>query len=274
MKKILITGSGGQLGIRLVSLLKNKYKIIGLTKNDLDITSKDSVKNIIQRHNPDTIINCAAMTDVDGCEENPEIAENINGLSIKNILKNFKGHFIHISTDYVFDGENGPYREEDKKNPINIYGKTKMLGEKIVIKYSNNWTILRSNVLFDLGSKASFVSWVVNSLSNDKDIYVVNDQINNPISINDFTIVIEKIISNNIKGLFHVGSDTFCSRYEFAKIISKIFKLNNKKIHSVSTEYLDQKAKRPLKSGLKTDKLFETIDLDIISLEESIKKLI
>lgn len=273
MQKILITGAGGQLGIRLVSFLDSKYKVIGLSKGDLDITSENDVKIILKKYNPDIIINCAAMTDVDGCEEKPNLAKNINALSIKNILQNFNKHFIHISSDYVFDGENGPYEEKDKTKPINIYGQTKMLGEDIVIKYSNNWTILRTNVLFGLGAKASFVSWVINSLKNNKDINVVNDQINNPISINDLTFIIEKIILNNTRGLFHVGSDTFCSRYEFAKIISRVFKLNNNKIHPVSTKFLNQKAKRPLKSGLKMDKLCKQININAISLEESIKEL-
>lgn len=273
MQKILITGAGGQLGVQLVLRLSYKYKVISLHKNDLDITDENNVKIMIQKHNPDIIINCAAMTDVDGCEQNPKAAKNINGLSIKNILKNFKKHFIHISSDYVFDGENGPYDEEDITNPINIYGQTKLIGEEITTKYSTNWTILRSNVLFDLKSKASFVSWVINSLENNKDIFVVNDQINNPISINNFAFIIEKVILGNIKGLFHVGSDTYCSRYEFAKIICKVFKLNTDKIHSVSTEFLNQKAKRPLKSGLKMDKLCKTINIDKINLEASIKEL-
>ena len=210
------------------------------------------------------------MTDVDGCENNPEIAEKVNALSIKSMLEIFQGFFVHISTDYVFDGKEGPYKEEDNVNPISIYGKTKLLGEEIIIKNSKQWAILRTNVLFGIDSKASFVNWVVNSLKFDKDINVVDDQINNPIWINDFATIIDLVISNNINGLFHIGSDTFCSRYEFAHMIAEIFDLKKEKIHPITTESLNQIALRPLKSGLISKKLLSKLGIKNINLKKSL----
>ena len=273
MKKILITGGNGQLGNCFSLMFNKKYNLLTLSKTEFDITSTEKIRTIIKKHNPEIIINCAAMTDVDGCEDNPILAENINALAIKNLLNIFKGLFIHISTDYVFDGKEGPYKESDIPNPINVYGKTKYVGEEIVTHHSKQWVILRTNVLFDLASKASFVSWVVNSLRENKEIFVVNDQINNPIWINDFAKIIDLVIANDLRGLFHVGSDTLCSRYEFAKMIAEVFNLKKGKIYPISTESLGQNAKRPLKSGLIPNKLLSEIKLENIDLKKSLREL-
>ena len=270
MKKILITGGGGQLALSFYSMFQNKYQIYSLPRKEFDVTDIDQIENVLQKYNPDIILHCAAMTDVDGCEENPILAEKINSLSIKKVLDIFEGSFIYISTDYVFDGSNGPYKETDTPNPINIYGETKLLGEKIIQANSKNWTILRTNVLFESQSKASFLSWVINSLNKEKDIEVVNDQFNNPIWVNDFSHVIDLVITKNIEGLFHVGSNKIYSRYEFAIMIAKVFGLNDKKINPIKTENLNQRAKRPLNSGLIFDKLSSKIDLEKIDLEKSL----
>lgn len=273
MKKILITGGDGQLGRSFSSNYQEKYNILSLGRDSLDITNEEQISKVIKEFQPNIILNCAAMTDVDGCEDNPIIAETINVLAIKNLLDVFKGFFIHISTDYVFDGKKGPYKESDIPNPINMYGKTKLFGEEIVKNNSNQWVILRTNVLFGLASKASFVSWVVNSLKENKEIFVVNDQINNPIWINDFAKIIDLVISNNLKGLFHVGSNTFCSRYEFANMIAEVFNLKKGKIHPISTKSLNQKAERPLKSGLISNKLLSKIQSGNIDLKKSLREL-
>lgn len=273
MKKILITGGDGQLGRSFSSNYQEKYNILSLGRDSLDITNEEQILKVIKEFQPNIILNCAAMTDVDGCEDNPIIAETINALAIKNLLDVFKGFFIHISTDYVFDGKKGPYKESDIPNPINMYGKTKLFGEEIVKNNSNQWVILRTNVLFGLASKASFVSWVVNSLKENKEIFVVNDQINNPVWINDFAKIIDLVISNNLKGLFHVGSDTLSSRYEFANMIAEVFNLKKGKIHPISTESLNQKAGRPLKSGLISNKLLLKIQSDNIDLKKSLREL-
>lgn len=273
MKKILITGGSGQLALSFYSMFQNKYQIFCLPRKKFDITNTDQIESVFQKYNPDTVLHCAAMTDVDGCEKNPILAENVNAQSIKKIVDVYKGDFLYISTDYVFDGSNGPYEETDTPNPINIYGKTKLLGEKILQNSSKNWTIIRTNVLFDFQSEASFLSWVINSLKEEKNIEVVDDQFNNPIWVNDFSSVIDLVIAKDIKGLFHVGSNKIYSRYEFAIMIAKVFELNYKKIHPIKTDKLNQIAKRPLKSGLKPDKLFSEIKLKNIDLNKSLREL-
>ena len=138
MKSILITGAYGQLGESCSHYLKNNYKLIlsGIAPLNnsikLDITDQQSVNNFLEKNNPDIIINLAAFTDVDKCELEEKKAYEINFNGVKNLCKNFSGHFIQISTDYVFDGMNGPYNEDDKTNPLSIYGKTKLEGENLL----------------------------------------------------------------------------------------------------------------------------------------------
>ena len=164
MKTVLITGSNGQLGEACKLNLRSKFNLILSDRKILnkptfiDITKKDSVKNAIDYHQPNVVLNLAAYTDVDGCEKSIETSENINLNGLKNICKYFNGHIIQISTDYVFDGMSGPYHEEDRTNPLSVYGKHKLAAEEFLINNSSNYTIIRTNVLYgDLRSSASFI---------------------------------------------------------------------------------------------------------------------
>ena len=132
----------------------------------LDITELKQVRETITLFQPDVIVHLAAMTDVDGCERDPEMAFDVNVRGTENLLDNFNGRFIYISTDYVFDGSDGPYAEKDEVNPLSVYGRTKFYGEDLVQQSDANWVILRSNVVFSFNerTKASFMDWVVDSL--------------------------------------------------------------------------------------------------------------
>ena len=159
-KKVLVTGAFGQLGNAVLKkfqdvdmlatdLLFPEFSSGSYSSEILDVTKPECVENIVNRFQPDVVLNLAAMTDVDGCEINPEVAEKINSESVRNFLEVFDGVFIHISTDYVFNGKTGPYDEEDVPDPINMYGKTKLSSEKYVMEHSNPWCIVRTNVVFD-----------------------------------------------------------------------------------------------------------------------------
>ena len=271
MKKILITGALGQLGKSLRNHLSSNFKSYFFSKDKLDINDLESLSEKLQSINPDIIINCAAMTNVDNCEINSEKAYDINAYAISNFKNNFNGTFIQLSTDFVFDGESGPYHENDLPNPINNYGLSKLEGEKIVKNLFNKHCIIRINTLFSNSSDASFLSWVVNSLNQNKKINVVNDQISNPISVDDLSIAINDFINSERYGIFHLGSDTLCSRFEFAQMIANYYNLNEDLILPISSEELYKTnpnyiAKRPLKSGLMTIHKF----LPKISLKSSI----
>ncbi|MBC8322719.1 MAG: SDR family oxidoreductase [Candidatus Marinimicrobia bacterium] len=263
MKKVLITGSSGQLG---ASLQLNDYDVMrtdifpqGDQENFtiLDITNELHVKNLLEAEKPDVIVHLAAMTNVDGCERNPDQAQLINVKGTENLLNSFSGKFIFVSSDYVFDGENGPYIEEDDVNPINVYGKTKLESEESVRRLSNDWIILRTNVVWNIGGnfKASFADWVVDELQNNRLIRIVADQWNNPAWTVDIGNVIETMIKHDGKGLYHHGSSRVINRYDFACMIANVYELNTSLIEPITTKELNQTAKRPLKCGLITKKL-------------------
>ena len=272
-KKLLVTGSEGQLAKSFLKLFNNNYKIFYYNKKTLDISSCDQVIKILNEIQPEVILNCAAFTNVDLCEDKEDLAYELNANSIKN-FSSFNGHFFHISTDYVFDGTSGPYYEDDITNPINVYGKSKLLGESIVEDLFDKYTILRTNILFGKDSSASFLNWVVNSLRNNQEIKVVNDQINNPVSVYDCSRTINQLINESILGKYHLGSDNLCSRFDFAMKIAEVWNLDSNLVSEISTKQLKRtlqsfKAERPLKSGLLSK--FDFISR--YSLENSIKEI-
>ena len=285
MKKILITGAFGQLGTSLCKVLSNESilaagRVIISTKKykciELDITNQRKVAEIIRNYKPDIIIHLAAMTDVDGCEKTPEIAFDVNVKATENLLTSFKGKFIYISTDYVFDGEKGPYFEDDKVNPMSVYGKTKLYGENLVQQSDIDWVILRSNIIFSYSdrTKASFVNWVVDSLKKRQMITVVNDQWNNPTWTNDLAKVISKIIEKDINGLYHYGGRDYLNRLEFAKMIASTFGLDGSLIKPITTSELNWLAQRPLKSGLYTNKIELDLGIEALPIKKALDKMV
>ncbi len=279
--KILITGALGQLGETLSLTLSNYNEVIRTVKNNLineeclilDITNKVLLKEVINIVRPDLIINLAALTNVDYCEQRPNLAKQINLRGVENICEVFTGKIIQISTDYVFDGKNGPYLEEDKVCPISIYGKTKLDAEKTILNHNSNNLIIRTNVLYseNLNSDASFLGWVVNSLKNKKKINVVKDQFNNPTWTQSLTNVICLCIKNHISGLVNWGDKDYLNRYDFALKIAKVFNLDSTFIKPILTKDLNQVAKRPLKSGLISKKLENILNVSSPTIDECLE---
>ncbi len=284
-KSILITGASGQLGNSVLKQLFGKYELLATDINNsnilnipftvLDITDLEQIKNTLSNFNPDVIINLAAYTDVDGCELNPDKAYLLNTKSVELLSDNFDGQLIQISTDYVFDGYNGPYSEDDNTNPLSIYGKTKLESEKILQESGVNWCILRSNVLFDYfcETEASFIKWVIDSLKSNKSINVVDDQWNNPTWTKSLAEIIELVMNKNVKGLYNYGGADYLNRFEFANIIADIFKLDKTLILPISTESINQAAPRPLKGGLKTRKIEQEFDIKCVDLISSLNMI-
>ena len=165
-------------------------------------------------------------------------------------------HLIHISTDYVFDGKNGPYSENDIPNPLGYYARTKLASENTLKISGSRNTILRTNVLYGTAkfSRPDFVKWVVDSLRAKKEIRIVDDQINNPTFIDDLVQGINKVVELRKEGIYNIGGDEFLSRYDFTIMIAEFFKLDKSLIKRIKTEDLNQPARRPLKSGLITIK--------------------
>jgi len=221
----------------------------------IDISSSREVKSLINDFCPDVIINGAAYTNVDGCESEKELSWKVNVTGIENLVKYVKGcksQLIHISSDYIFDGTEGPYHETDLPNPISYYGKTKLAGENTIVSSNIDYTIIRTNVLYGPTQygRPDFVKWVVTSLENKERIRIVNDQINNPTYIEDLVSAIVKIIETKKKGIYNIGGAELLSRLEFTYKIADYFKLDKSFITEIITAELNQPAPRPLKSGL------------------------
>ncbi len=268
--RILIIGSNGLLGQRLTNFYSNlpniellcssieeKSFFSGIDYRQVDITKKSNVKELILDFFPDYIINCAAYTDVDRAESERQIAWKINVTGVENISLyawTIDSHLIHISTDYIFDGKNGPYTEEDKPNPLGYYGRTKLAGENSIRSSGVRFTIIRTNVLYGpvQYGKPDFVKWAVNSLRENKTIRIVTDQINNPTYIDDIVTSINKIISFKKEGIYNIGGEEILSRYNFTIRIAEYFNFDKSLIKPIVTKDLNQTALRPLNSGLIT----------------------
>ena len=283
MKRILVTGASGQLGRAFIRKSREKHNVLGTGRrySDLcpfkkgDITDRKFIKEIVGDYTPDVIVHFAAMTGVDECEQNPCAAESVNIASVEWILNEFSGYFIFISTDYVFDGKDGPYSEKAKTNPINVYGKTKFEAESIIRSHAKKWLILRTNVLFDYTewTTASFVNWVVRSLRNRKSISVVLDQFNNPIWTDHLAQIINSLMEIEVTGLYHSGSIEYISRYDFALMIAKKFELDHSLILPITTKALNQRALRPLKGGLRTEKITDDFGIIPPSIDEALSAM-
>ena len=281
-KKILITGSNGQLAKNILSFDNFNFSFIPtslhLNANNisLDITDSELVKNTLNKYNPDIIINCAGFTDVNSAYENKKVCHDVNVCGLINLIKYSKKNtkIVHISSDYVFDGNKGvPYIETDLTYPINYYGKTKLEAENILIgSEKNDYLIFRPNVIYsEFGN--NFFMFIYNSLKNNKKINVVDDQISNPVfALNLANVILESIVMD-LKGIYHYGSTDILSRYEFAIKIANYFNLNSNHINKISSSSLQQQAKRPLNTSLDCSKIRSHLDCALLSSEQSFDRL-
>ncbi|MEO0179250.1 MAG: dTDP-4-dehydrorhamnose reductase [candidate division WOR-3 bacterium] len=245
--KFLITGAGGLLGSEFNKVVVEEK--LALKRTDLDITNFEDVYKIVKNYKPDVIINCSALSNVDYCEEHFDEAINVNAKGVENLLISAlenKCFLVHFSTDYVFDGnKNSPYTIYDIPNPINNYGKSKLMGEEIVknSKYENV-LIIRTSWLFGIG-KSSFVSKILNMINNE--VIYMTEQISNPTYSKDLAIRVYKMIKQGYKGLFHLTGALSVSRYELAKYILDIVGYKGK---IIKVENFPSIAKRPRYSSL------------------------
>lgn len=243
-----VTGAQGQLGKDMVECLENKgYDVLGFGKSDLDITNYEQAKDILTRYKPDVIIHAAAYTKVDLAETEADVAYNINGYGSRNlavIAENLGAKLVYVSTDYVFDGQGStPYDEFQETSPVNIYGKSKLIGEQFVEQFHSRFFIVRTSWVYGIHGN-NFVKTML-KLAEDKDsLSVVSDQVGCPTYTKDLAACIEQLIQTEKYGIYHVSNSGSCSWFEFAKAI---FELANKpvEVNPVSTSEFPRPAKRP-----------------------------
>ena len=230
MKKVLLIGADGMLGGELKERLEKKYEVTGTTIETLDITDRQAVLIKAKEINPDYVINCAAYTNVDGCEVNYDLANTVNGLAVENISAAAKENdsiFIHISTDYVFDGKldiDKIYTEDMEPGPISAYGKTKLIGEENAAK-AEKYYILRTAWLYGLGGK-NFVKTMLKLSETHDTLKVVADQHGSPTCTTTLCEIIETVMEKEPEyGVYHSTNEGFTTWYEFTK---KIFEIAGK----------------------------------------------
>ncbi len=251
--KVLLFGGTGLLGTDIYETLKDEHQIRVLSSSDCDITKLENPYHKIKFEKPDIAINCSALTDVDRCEKEEDNAYKINAIGVKNIAiacRDFGVKLIHISTDYVFDGEKKePYTEFDKPNPVNIYGRTKLAGEEFVKNILNNFIIIRTAWIFGK-RRQHFVDYVINGIKNNEEIIAVKDMVSSPSYSSDIAEEIKNIINLNETGVFHITNKGYCSRVELVEEIMRLLrKTANVKV--VNQSQWQRPAKRPYFSALK-----------------------
>jgi dTDP-4-dehydrorhamnose reductase len=239
--KTLILGAGGMLGTDLRIIFPHA---ISFTRAELDITDKNAVFSVIDRHKPDTVINAAAYTKVDDCEDNIELAFSVNGTApgyIAEACRRTESSLVHFSTDYVFDGKKKEYTESDKPNPINVYGASKLEGERAIARAMDRYYIIRTSWLFGLHG-GNFVDTMRKLSTTNKVVKVVNDQFGKPTYTKDLAQKIPEILNYDY-GIYHITNDGVCSWYEFASAIIP-------NAVPCTSEEFPRKAKRPKYSVL------------------------
>jgi dTDP-4-dehydrorhamnose reductase len=283
--KVGITGASGMLGSALITHLSKSYRVFATSRERgvegknikwdcFNLTDIILLTEWLETIRPDVVIHCAAITNVDLCEDNVKLATKLHIETtelIANFLDSYGGRLIYISTDSVFDGEKqGAYSESDLVNPLNVYAKTKMMGEKSV-QSMNNGLVLRTNIIgWTQEGKTSFFEWVVDRLNDNMSLNLFYDVYFSPLTVYDLSFIIEKIIEKPILGLYHCGSSDIISKYDFGKKMAEIFQLSDTNINRVSVDSMDFKASRPKNMALNSDKLSDKLQYDIPSAIDSI----
>jgi dTDP-4-dehydrorhamnose reductase len=270
LAKVLLAGCNGLLG---QNLLRTKpagaWEIHGVGRDPqaalpgslagyhrADIGARAELEAAVRKIDPDWIFNAAAVTNVDLCEREPALAGRINRDTV-GWLAGFGKPMVHISTDYVFDGEAGPYAEDAPTRPLSVYGSTKLESEALALGGSPQSLVVRTMTLWGQGQgmKTSFVDFVRTSLAARKTIRIVTDQYGNPTLAEDLALAIWKLVAGGRSGVYHAAGSEWNSRFEWARAIAAHYGLDPSLLEPCLTADLNQAARRPLRSGLRIDKL-------------------
>ncbi len=294
MEKILITGSNGLLGQKLVYSLRNRANIeviaaskglnrlsekTGYTYYELDITNKTEIQTLLTTLQPEVIINTAAMTNVDACETQRDECWNLNVNSVKNFIEvileipNYSPHFIHLSTDFIFDGTHGPLTEDAIPNPLSYYAESKLAAEELLKSSTLSWAIARTVLVYgitDNMSRSNIVLWAKSALEQGKIINVVDDQFRTPTLAEDLAEGCIRIALKKAKGIFNISGKDFMSILELVQRVADFWKLDHGLIKPSKSESIKQPAKRPPRTGFIIEKAKSELGYSPHSFEEGL----
>jgi len=287
--KILITGSNGLLGQKLLHKLRkdSSVQLIATSKGenrvskkedytyfDLDITNNDTVAQLVASEKPQVVINTAAMTNVDLCEDEKQACNALNVDAVKYLADacaNIDAHLIQISTDFIFDGEDGPYTEEAIPNPLSYYGLSKLKSEELLQAHSVRWTVLRTIIVFGVGeklSKGNIVLWAKGALEKGDPLNIIDDQFRAPTLAEDLADICILAAKKKAFGIFNASGKDIMSIYEIVERIAKHYGNSTENLNKISTATLKQKAGRPPKTGFILDKSINQLGYNPHSFEE------
>lgn len=271
MKKILITGSNGLLGQKLAELLlpnpevevlatsrgENKLAALypTLAFRSMDVTRPEQVEQVVSEFQPTHIIHTAAMTNVDQCESDRDGATLLNRDAVQYLVsacEKYNAHLTHVSTDFIFDGENGPYDEEAAANPVNFYGETKLMAEEVVKQAKCKWAILRTVLVYGVAhdyGRSNIVLWVRDSLQAGKVIKVVTDQFRTPTLAEDLAMGCWLAADKDAEGIYNISGSEMLTPYDMAMQVADFFTLDISLIDKADANTFSQPAKRPARTG-------------------------
>jgi dTDP-4-dehydrorhamnose reductase len=285
--KILITGAHSLLGhsllaqetdVELIGCGRGPDAVAGRRYFQLAITDVGQVERLLNDLRPDWVINTAAVTDVDRCETDKEGARRVNLDAVSYLADachQVDAGLVQLSTDYVFDGASGPYSEADEPHPLSYYGELKLKSEAVVLNSKIKGLVLRTLWLYGYlpGARLNLVTWPLQVLARRESLTMINDQWGNPTYVNDLAQVLLSLCRRNTTGLYHMGGATYMTKDEVVIEVARFFNLNEKLIGAVSTKIARQVAKRPLRSGLRTEALRAVLDSQPLSLTQGLEDM-
>lgn len=285
MNRHLIIGASGQVGEHILSTLTHmgvdavgtRFHHGGTQLAPLDICNSAAVTTLIDSINPDVIYLPASLTNVDYCESHPREGYDSNVLGVCNVVRAANKHsarLIYFSSDYIWDGFHGPYREEDPANPICEYGRQKLLAEHFVSLHAPDSLIIRTTVVFGWESQGkNFVCRLIKTLHDNRPLTVPNDQIGNPTYAPDLANAVISLVSSGVRGVYNVAGSQRTSRYMFALAAAEIFGLDPSLIRAIPTCELNQTASRPLNAGMVVLKAQQALNRSLVGFEDGLRMM-
>jgi len=291
MKRILVTGSNGFIGRETLSILikDRDIEVIALSRGknrhpshpnytyiDADVCDEAIMEAIIASHRPDVVIHTVAMAQVEACEENPVLCREINVNPVRTLVSlavRYGFHLIYLSTDFIFDGENGPYTETDDPHPLNEYGRSKLQAEQLIQSSSIRWSIVRTILVYGLPhdeNRSNIVLWIKNSLAGGKEIKVVTDQIRMPTLVSDLAEACITIAKQGVTGIFHISGEESMSIHDIALQVSGCWNLDQSLIKPVSANLLPSAVARPKATGFILDRARSVLAYSPHSLQDGL----
>lgn len=294
-KRVLITGANGLLGQELVRLMSRypEYDVLATARDaaprfgnascgytSLDITNQQEVRDLFQNFTPTVVVNCAAMTQVDDCETARDECWRVNSEAVETLARQCLAtgaRLVQVSTDFIFDGEDGPYREDARPNPLSFYGKSKLAGENAARGAGlDRWAIARTVLVYGTGeglSRSNFVLWVLDKLSRGEAINVVTDQWRTPTYAPDLAAGLEKIVRYDRTGIYHLSGREYLSVYDIARTVAEVFDFDPALVQPTDGTRFRQTAARPPRTGFIILKAETELGYKPLSLHAALRHL-